>query len=398
MQALDNVRILDLTQFEAGPSCTELLAFLGARVIKVESPKGGDQGRTLVSENPQLDSYYFLLLNANKHSITLNLKSEKGKRLFLELVKQVDVVMENFAPGVMDELGVGYNALKAVNPRVIYATVKGFGTYGPYSAYKSFDPIAQATGGAFSVTGFADSPPLRPGPTIGDTGTGVHCAVGILAALWQRERSGAGQQVEVSMQDAVVNYTRVVMMGHHVTHKPVPRTGNEPAQLSPAGLYPCHPGGPNDYVYLLATTQEMWESLLKVIGREDLIGDVRYTAIPERNKRAAEVSALIRGWTEQRGKFEVMETMGKAGVPCGAVFDSADVLADPHLKERGMIVTIEHPTRGTMTMPGCAVQLSHSPVEVRPAPLLGQHNELIYQEFLGLTPEELAELKAAGVL
>ena len=398
MQALDHVRILDLTQFEAGPSCTELLAFLGAKVIKVESPKGGDQGRTLVSENPNLDSYYFLLLNANKHSITLNLKSEKGKRIFLEIVKQVDVVIENFAPGVMENLGLGYSVLKEVNPQIIFARVKGFGTYGPYSTYKSFDPIAQATGGAFSVTGFPDSPPLRPGPTIGDTGTGVHCAVGILAALLQREKLGEGQEVEVSMQDAVVNYSRVAMMGHYVTNKPVRRTGNEPAQLVPAGLYPCHPGGPNDYVYLLATTREMWENILRVIGREDLIGDPRYTEIPERNKRGKEVYAMIRAWTEKHGKFEVMEKMGKAEVPCCAVFDSGDVLSDPHLKERGMIVTIEHPTRGTMTMPGCAVQLSKSPREIRPAPLLGQHNEAIYRELLGLTQSELAELRAEGVI
>lgn len=398
MQALDNVRILDLTQFEAGPSCTELLAFLGAKVIKVESPKGGDRGRTLLSENPKLDSHYFLLLNANKQSVTLDLKNEKGKRILLQMVKQVDVVMENFTLGVMEDLGLGYNVLKEVNPRIIFATVKGFGTYGPYSAYKSFDPIAQATGGAFSVTGFPDSPPLRPGPTIGDTGTGVHSAVGILAALWQRERTGEGQKVEVSMQDAMVNYTRVAMMGHHITHKPVPRRGNDIAQLPPAGLYPCHPGGSNDYVYLLATTGEMWDNILKVIGREDLIGDPRYVEISERKKHAAEVSAMIRAWTEKHDKFEVMEKMAKAEIPCGAVFDSGDVLSDPHLRERGMIVTIEHPTRGAMTMPGCAVQLEQSPREVRPAPLLGQHNEEVYREFLGLSPGELAELKAEGVI
>jgi formyl-CoA transferase len=398
MQALDNIRILDLTQFEAGPSCTELLAFLGARVIKVESPKGGDQGRALLSENQNLDSYYFLLLNANKQSITLNLKSEKGKRIFVEMVKQVDVVMENYAPGVMTGLGLGYEALKAANPRVIYATIKGFGTYGPYSGYKSFDPIAQATGGAISVTGLPDAPPVRPGPTIGDTGTGVHCAVGILSALWQRERTGEGQQVEVSMQDAVVNFSRVATMSHYVTNKPASRTGNDPARLSPAALYPCHPGGANDYVYLLATTREMWDNILTVIGRADLIGDPRYTDISERNKHGEEVYAMIRSWTERHSKFTVMEKMAKAEVPCGAVFDSLDVLSDPHLKAREMIVTIEHPTRGTMTMPGCAVQLSQSPREVRPAPLLGQHNQEIYQEFLGITPGELLELKTEGIV
>lgn len=398
MQALDNIRILDLTQFEAGPSCTELLAFLGARVIKVESPKGGDQGRTLLNDGTGLDSYYFLLLNANKESITLNLKSEKGKRIFLELVKQVDVVMENYAPGVMAGLGLGYDTLKAVNPRVISTTIKGFGTYGPYSGYKSFDPIAQATGGAISMTGSPDGPPVRPGPTIGDTGTGVHCAVGILSALWQRERTGEGQQVEVSMQDAVVNFSRVATMSHYVTHKAAARTGNDPSRLSPAALYPCHPGGPNDYIYLIATSREMWENILMVIGRADLIGDPRYTEIAERNKHGEEVYAMIRAWTQQRGKFAVMEAMAKAEVPCGAVFDSLDVLTDPHLKARDMIVTVEHPTRGSVTMPGCAVQLSQSPREVRPAPLLGQHNQVLYQELLGITPGELAELKSEGVV
>jgi len=190
----------------------------------------------------------------------------------------------------------------------------------------------------------------------------------------------------------------VAMLGTYVTHKTVRRTGNDEAQLVPAGLYPCHTGAHNDYVYLLATTREMWDNILKVIGREDLICDPRYAEIPERNKRAAEVYALIRAWTEKHGKFEVMEKMGKAEVPCGAVFDSGDVLSDPHLRERGMIVTIEHPTRGTMTMPGCAVQLSESPREVRPAPLLGQHNEEVYREFLGLTQGEIVELKAEGVI
>ena len=398
MQALDHIRILDLTQFEAGPSCTELLAFLGANVIKIEAPNGGDRGRTLVTENPTLDSYYFLLLNANKQSVTLNLKSEKGKLLFLDMVKQADVVVENFTLGAMEELGLGYDTLKTINPRLVYASVKGFGTYGPYSTYKSFDPIAQAAGGAFSITGFPDSPPLRPGPTIGDTGTGIHCAVGILAALLQRDKQGEGQRLEVSMQDAVINYSRVPMMAHYITKKPVPRTGNEVARMVPAGLYPCHPGGPNDYIYILAVTPEMWNGVLRVIGREDLLGDPRYTSPVERNKRGEEVTAMVRAWTEKHDKFEAMKKMAEAGVPCSAVFDSANILADDHLRERGMVVTIDHPTRGKMTMPGCAVQLSKSPVEVRPAPLLGQHNEAIYEEMLGLTPGEVAELKVDGVI
>jgi formyl-CoA transferase len=398
MSALDHIKVLDLTQFEAGPSCTELLAFLGANVVKVESPKGGDQGRYLVTEKPGLDSPYFLLLNANKKSVTLNLKSEQGLALFKKLVPHFDVMVENYGPGVVQELGLGYDVLSQINPRLIYAQVKGFGTYGPYSSYKSFDMIAQATGGAMSVTGTQQTEPLRPGPTIGDTGTGVHCAVGVLAALLQREKTGRGQRLEVAMQDAVVNLTRIGMMGHYLGDVPAQRRGNRIGNMAPTDLYPCAPGGANDYAYIITTTKEMWENMVTAMDRVDLITDPRFADQRARNQHFDELAAIITDWTRQRSKFEVMRMLGEVGVPCGAVLDSGDVLANEHLKARGMIQTIEHPTRGSFTMPGCAVQLSESPVEVKPAPLLGQHNVEILGGLLGLTNTDLAGLKERGVI
>lgn len=398
MLALDHVRILDLSHFEAGPSCTELLAFLGADVVKVEPPQTGEAGRQFLTNQPGLDSHFFILLNANKRSVTLNLKTDQGRGLFRSLVDHVDVVLENFSPGTMDGLGLGYADLREINPRLIYATIKGFGTYGPWSRYKSFNSIALSTGGALSVTGLPDSPPLKPGPTIGDTGTGIHCAVGILAALVQRGRTDRGQHVEVSMQDAVVNYMRVPMRHHLEADAIVQRNGNRLSHAAPTDTYPCAPGGPNDYVYIMSTTPRMWESLLRTIGRADLIGDPRYEATAERNTRFDEVYGIIQAWTEQHTKFEVMERLGKAGVPCGAVFDSQDILSHPHLRERGMVATVEHPTRGCITMPGCAVQLDDSPVEVTPAPLLGQHNHDVFQGWLGLSRERVQELEQAGVV
>jgi formyl-CoA transferase len=398
MKALDHIKILDLTQFEAGPSCTEILAFLGAEVVKIESPKGGDQGRYLITDKPGFDSPYFLLLNANKKSVTVNLKSEKGLALFKQLVPHFDVMVENYGPGAIEELGLGYDVVSKINPRIVYAQVKGFGTYGPYSGYKSFDMIAQATGGAMSVTGTPQTEPLRPGPTIGDTGTGIHCAVGILAALLQREKTGHGQRLEVAMQDAVVNLSRIAMMGHYLGDVPVQRRGNRVTALAPTDLYPCAPGGINDYAYLITTTKEMWESLLKAIGRSDLVTDERFADQRSRNKHFDEIFNIIATWTRQRSKFEVMRILGEAGVPCGAVLDSGDILANEHLKSRGMITTIEHPTRGSFTMPGCAVQLSDSPVEVRPAPLLGQHGGEILGTLLGLTKADLAGLKEDDII
>jgi formyl-CoA transferase len=396
-KALAGIKILDLTQFEAGTSCTEMLAWLGADVIKVEAPKLGEQGRWLLTEKPGTDSFYFMLLNANKRAITLNLKSDKGRKMFLDLIKKVDILAENYSLGTLEGLRLGYDKLKEINPRLIYLTIKGFGTFGPNSKYKSFDMIAQASGGAMSLTGFPGSPPLKPGPTIGDTGTGIHAACGVLAAYIQREKTGKGQKVEVAMQEAVLNFVRVPMMGTYVTKKPTPRTGNRLGG-GPGDIFKCAPGGDNDYCYVLCTTPEMWESLCIAMGQAALAHDDRFKDAKSRGHNIEALTEIITAWTSQRTKHEVFKILGEAGVPCGPVLDSVELLNDPHMKERGMIVTVKHPVRGDFTMPGCPVRLEDSPVEVKSAPLHGQHNAEVYQEYLGLGATELESLKSEGIV
>lgn len=394
--ALEGIRICDLTQFEAGPSCTELLAFLGADVIKVEDPVRGDQGRRL-GMGPADDSMYFLLLNLNKRSVTLNLKSDEGRELFHRMLPRFDVLVENFTLGTMDRLGLGWETLRQTHPALIYASVRGFGDSGPYAPFKSFDMIGQAAGGAMSVNGEPDGPPTRLGVTLGDTGTGIHLAVGVLAAYVQRQRTGEGQRVELSMQEAVMNYTRVAMLSHYLSGKPTFRRGN-PMKYMSADLYACAGGGPNDYAYIVSPMPDMWDGVLKTIDRTDLIGHEDWSSPAWRSSNWDEVHELIESWTAGRDKFAVMETMGANGVPCSAVFDTGDLLTHPHLRERGMVATVEHPQAGTFDVPGNPVRLSSSPTDVRRAPLLGEHNEEVYGELLGTDADSLARLKAAGVI
>src|SRR5437763_11984267 len=319
-KALSGIRIIDMTHNQAGPACAQILAFLGADVIKLEEPKGGDVARRNMRDKPDSDSLFFLLFNANKRSLTLNLKSEEGKRLFREVIAKSDVLLENFGPGALDRLGLGYDALQKINPRLIYATIKGFGTYGPYRDYKSYEPIAQAMGGAMSVTGSPDGPPMYVWPSIGDSGTGMHCVIGILAALMQRHATGEGQQVEIAMQDAVVNLIRVSLRDHQRRGGPMPRTGNQLGSGVPGTTYRCAPGGANDYVFIFVQ-QQMWHPLLRALGRDDLIGDARYETGDARWRNRDEVNALVEAWTASRTKHEVMKILADAGVPCGACLD-----------------------------------------------------------------------------
>src|SRR4030081_332542 len=269
-QALSGVRIIDMTHNQAGPACTQILGFLGADVIKLEEPKGGDIARVNMRDQKNSDSLFFLIRNANKRSLTLNLKTDAGKDLFRKVIAQSDVLVENFGPGALDRLGFGYEALAKINPRLIYATIKGFGTYGHYSGFKSFEPVAQAMGGAMCVTGFPDNPPTYVFPAIGDSGTGMHMAIGILAALQQRHASGRGPHVEVSMQDAVVNIIRVSLRDHQRFGHVMPRRGNQGSQGLPGNTYPCMPGGSNDYVFINAWERPMWIAMIGVMGRPEL--------------------------------------------------------------------------------------------------------------------------------
>jgi formyl-CoA transferase len=393
--ALAGIRVVDLTNNQAGPSCGQMLAWLGADVIKVEEPGQGDPARHLLKDRADADSLFFVSFNANKRSLPLNLKHASGKDVFRRLLKTADVLLENFGPGVMDRLGFGYPALRELNRRLVFASIKGFGSYGPYKDYKSYEPIAQAMGGAMSVTGEPDGPPTYLWPSIGDSGTGMHCVIGILAALMQRHATGEGQQVEVSMQDAVVNLIRVSLRDHQRTGAPMPRTGNQLGSGVPGTTYRCHPGGPNDYVFIFVQ-QQMWAPLARAIGREELATDPRYATAAARWDNRHEVNALVEAWSSKRSKHEVMEILAGAGVPCGACLDTGEVLADPHLKARDMIVEVDHPGRGRHITVGNPIKLSASPTTITPSPLLGQHREEILKE-LGYTDGEIKELQKEGV-
>ena len=390
-KALDGIKILDLTQYEAGTSSTQLLAWLGADVIKVEQPGRGDPGRTVMFGSPEKDSAYYLGFNGNKRSITLDLKNDDHRLVFVELVKNADVVAENYAAGVLERLGYDFKVLSEINPRIIFSRIKGFGTYGPYSNYKSFDPVAQAAGGAMAGTGEPDGPPMKPGPTIGDSGTGLHSVIGILAALIQRRSTGVGQVVEVAMQDAVVSLSKTSMCGYLETGESPPRRGSKVTGRAGSGVFKCSPGGPEDYVYItaLSTRRNIWEGKMKTIDREDLEESPLFDD-PASN--AEQINEVIQEWASSVTKHEAMAALGGAGIPCGAVLNASDIFNDQHLKERGMIAPINHPQRGELEVIGCPIKMSDSPVEIKPAPLLGEHNTEVLSEVLGYSNKQIEAL------
>lgn len=390
-KALDGIRVIDMTHNQAGPACAQILAWFGADVIKLETPGKGDIARSQAG-----DELFFLSFNANKRSLTLDLKTDDGKALFRKLIAQSDVLLENFSPGALERMGFGYDVLKELNPKLIYATIKGFGTYGPNSHFKAFEPIAQAMGGAMSVTGFPENPPTYIFPAIGDSGTGMHMVIGILAALQQRHLTGEGQQVEVAMQEAVLNIIRVSLRDHQRRDTPMPRVGNQLGKTVPGTTYPCKPGGPNDYIYIFCQTQ-MWPSFVKATGMAHLGEDARYKTPDSRWENRDALNAEVEGWTKQYTKYEVMKILGDAGVPSGACQDTGEILEDPHLLARDMIVDVDYPKYGTYKTVGCPIKLSASPADITRPPELGEHSEEVLSELCGVTAKDFARLKKDGV-
>ena len=401
-QFLSGLKILDFTQFEAGPSCTEALAWLGADVVKIENPKMGDPGRRLRPGQPDTDPYYFHVFNANKRSMTINLKSERGLALVKDLLKEADVCIENFAPGAIERLGLGYDVVKALNPGIIYAQVKGFGEGSPYEKNLAFDMIAQACGGTFSVTGDPNGPPTRPGISLGDTGTGMLMAITILGALYKRRETGEGHQLQVAMQDAIMHYMRINFATQGLTGKPAQRGGSKVVGVNnaPMGLYPCAPGGANDYVYIMTSraNPDHWDRLLKLVGREDLIGDPRYLTPADRVAREPEVDEVIATWTKGRSKHEAMRLVGDAGIPAGAVLDTMELQNDESFTRRGILQTMSHPVHRPFKMPGWPVRVDGKPSTLKPSPVLGADTEAVLAGWLGLNGDAIGALRREGAL
>ena len=396
-RALEGVKVLDLTQFEAGTTCTVLLAFLGADVIKVENPERGESGRFSFSERAAegIDSFYFIFLNANKKSVTLDLKTEKGKELFKEIVKKADVVVNNFNVGVMEKLGLGYDELKKVNPKIIYASITGYGTYGPYKDYPCFDIVAQAMGGLMGLTGYPENPPTRAGTGLGDSIGAVNLTAGILGALYQREKTGEGQTVEVAMMDAIFSTLRPIYNFFFVLGGNVPnRTGNPTKAIAPWNTYKTTDG----WVVIGLLTNPLWENLLRAIGREDAISDPRFSDPLTRGFNGDAVDEMIEEWTSTRTKNEAMTYLASRKVPCGAVLDIKELIENQHLIEREMVVETEHPTRGKHQIIGCPIKLSKSKTELKPAPLLGEHTNEVLSSMLNLSEADIAKLKEEKII
>jgi formyl-CoA transferase len=413
-KALDGVRILDFTHVQSGPTCTQLLGWFGADVIKVERAGEGDVTRGQLRDIPDVDSLYFTMLNHNKRSITLDTKHRKGKEVLESLIKKCDVLVENFAPGALDRMGFTWERIQELNPRMIVASVKGFGP-GPYEDCKVYENVAQCAGGAASTTGFDDGPPVVTGAQIGDSGTGVHLALGIVAALYQRNTTGRGQKVLAAMQDTVLNLCRVKLRDQQRLARTgvmkeypqypngkfgdaVPRAGNASGGGQPGWILKCKgwETDPNAYIYFI-TQAPVWEAICKVIGQDDWITDPDYATPTARLPRLMSIFARIEEWTKTKTKFEAMEILNKYDIPCGPILSMKEIAEEPSLRATGTVVEVDHPTRGKYLTVGNPVKLSDSITEVTRSPLLGEHTEEVLAQ-LGYSPADIAALRAERVI
>jgi formyl-CoA transferase len=414
-KALKGVRILDFTHVQSGPTCTQLLAWFGADVIKVERPGVGDITRGQLQDIPNVDSLYFTMLNHNKRSITLDTKNPKGKEVLTALIKTCDVLVENFGPGVLDRMGFPWETIRKINPKLIVASIKGFGP-GPYEDCKVYENIAQCTGGAASTTGFRDGLPLVTGAQIGDSGTGLHLALGIVTALYHRTHSGRGQRVTVAMQDGVLNLSRVKLRDQQrLAHGPLkeysqygegiefgnatPRAGNDSGGGQPGWILKCKgwEQDPNAYVYFI-TQAPVWGAICDIIGEPTWKTDPEYATPPARLPKLKAIFARIEEWTMTKTKFEVMEICNAKDIPVGPILSLKEISEDEALKKTGTIVEIDHPKRGKYLSVGNPIKLSDSKSEVKRSPLLGEHTEEILTKVLGYTNRELADIKLSGAI
>jgi formyl-CoA transferase len=413
-KALDGVRILDFTHVQSGPTCTQLLAWFGADVIKVERAGAGDVTREQLRDIPDVDSLYFTMLNHNKRSITLDTKSPAGKEILEKLVKRCDVLVENFAPGALDRMGFTWERIQQLNPQMIVASVKGFGP-GPYEDCKVYENVAQCAGGAASTTGFDDGPPLVTGAQIGDSGTGLHLALGIVAALYQRKTTGRGQRVLAAMQDGVLNLCRVKLRDqqrlartgvmkeypqypHGKFGESVPRAANASGGGQPGSIVKCKgwETDPNAYLYFIAQAP-VWKDICEVIGKPGWITDPDYATPNARLPRLKEVFAAIEGWSVTKTKFEAMDLLNKHDIPCGPILSMQELAAEPSLRATGTIVEVDHPKRGKYLTVGNPIKLSDSLTEVKRSPLLGEHTDEVLAA-LGYLPGQIERLREAGAI
>jgi len=414
-RALEGVRILDFTHVQSGPTCTQLLAYMGADVIKVERPGVGDITRGQLRDVPNADSLYFTMLNGSKRSITIDSKHPKGMEILNRLIKTCDVLVENFAPGALDRMGLTWEHINKTNPRMIVASVKGFGP-GPYEDCKVYENVAQCAGGAASTTGFREGPPLVTGAQIGDSGTGVHLGLGIVAALYQRIRTGRGQRVLCAMQDGVLNLARVKLRDQQrVAHGPlteysqygegipfgkaVPRAGNDSGGGQPGWILKCKgwETDPDAYLYFI-TQAPVWNEICDVIGEPEWKAHPDYATPKARLPRLKQIFARIEQWTMQRTKFEAMAELNKHDIPCGPILSMKEVAEEESLRATGTVVEVDHPTRGKYLTVGNPIKLSDSPADVRRSPLLGEHTDEILTQVLGYSAKELAEIKVSGAV